>query len=82
MRIYIGTKIIQAEPMDLATFNAKVRGKDVVEQDKTVLGYKVVYPPFKFGNDDYVSWSPKDVFENAYREITESEKASIVLTNQ
>lgn len=26
-------------------------------------GYKVVYP------DDYVSWSPKDVFEEAYREL-------------
>ena len=26
-------------------------------------GYKVVYP------DGYVSWSPKDVFEEAYREL-------------
>ena len=31
-------------------------------------GYKVTYP------DGYVSWSPKDVFENAYREITDGEK--------
>jgi len=30
-------------------------------------GYKVTYP------DGYVSWSPKAVFENAYREITDSE---------
>ena len=30
-------------------------------------GYKVVYP------DGYASWSPKDVFETAYREITDSE---------
>lgn len=28
-------------------------------------GYKVVYPP-----DGYESWSPKDVFEEAYRETT------------
>lgn len=34
-------------------------------------GYKVVY------SDNYVSWSPKDVFETAYREIIESEKALI-----
>lgn len=27
-------------------------------------GYKVVYP------DGYESWSPKDVFEEAYREVT------------
>ena len=26
-------------------------------------GYKVVYP------DGYVSWSPKDAFEKAYREL-------------
>ena len=26
-------------------------------------GYKVVYP------DGYVSWSPKDVFEEAYQEL-------------
>ncbi|MBT8490688.1 MAG: hypothetical protein KJN62_06550 [Deltaproteobacteria bacterium] len=30
-------------------------------------GYKVVYP------DNYISWSPKDVFENAYREILPEE---------
>lgn len=28
-----------------------------------VDGYEVMYP------DGYVSWSPKDVFEKAYREI-------------
>lgn len=31
-------------------------------------GYKVVYP------DGYVSWSPKEVFEQAYREISTGEK--------
>jgi len=30
-------------------------------------GYKVVYP------DGYVSWSPKSVFEGAYREIIPGE---------
>ncbi len=34
-------------------------------------GYRVHYP------DGYVSWSPKDVFETAYREVTDSEKALI-----
>lgn len=32
-------------------------------------GYKVLYP------DDYVSWSPKAVFEEAYREVSEDEMA-------
>lgn len=35
-------------------------------------GYKVVYP------DGYVSWSPKDVFEVAYREVTENEETLIM----
>lgn len=30
-------------------------------EDREVEGYKVVYP------DGYTSWSPKDVFEEAYR---------------
>lgn len=30
-------------------------------------GYKVIYP------DNYISWSPRDVFENAYREILPEE---------
>lgn len=31
-------------------------------------GYKVIYP------DGYISWSPKDVFEEAYREVSDGEK--------
>lgn len=49
MRQYIGTKIIEAEPMS--------RGQGGKAED----GYKVRYP------DGYESWSPKDVFEEAYR---------------
>lgn len=32
-------------------------------------GYVVLYP------DGYKSWSPKDSFESAYREVSDSEKA-------
>lgn len=41
------------------------------ENKNGATGYRVVYP------DNYISWSPKDVFETAYREITESEKELI-----
>lgn len=34
-------------------------------------GYKVFYP------DGYISWSPKEVFEQAYREVSEGEKILI-----
>lgn len=48
MKMYIGTKMVHAEP-------ASKDGED---------GYLVQY------TDGYQSWSPKDVFENAYREYT------------
>jgi hypothetical protein len=31
-------------------------------------GYRVVYP------DGYASWSPKETFEQAYREVSEGER--------
>lgn len=52
MERYIGTKIIEAEPMSRAN------------GDKSEDGYKVRYP------DGYESWSPKDVFEEAYRKAS------------
>lgn len=51
MQTYIGTKIIKAKP-SLFYDDANKPGRD---------GYHVVYP------DGYESWSPKDVFEAAYR---------------
>lgn len=65
MKAYIGAKIIQAEPMDkLAFFQEQERPYD---GQGNPPGYKVVYP------DGYVSWSPKETFEAAYREIAEGE---------
>lgn len=61
MKQYIGTKIIQAEPafrIDGGIYSPNEilpTGTDVEE------GYRVRYP------DGYESWSPKDVFEEAYR---------------
>lgn len=65
MKTYIGCKIIQAEPMDECTF-LKSKGQDVANRE-TRPGYCVIYP------DGYISWSPKEVFEEAYREITFAE---------
>ena len=64
MKTFIGTKIIKAEPTNrvdgkICSVHAMAPEGAVVEQ-----GYKVVYP------DGYESWSPKDVFEEAYREVT------------
>ncbi len=62
MEKFIGTKIIEAEPA------YRVDGKTVQPTTWPVPagaqaeeGYAVRYP------DGYMSWSPKDVFEEAYR---------------
>ena len=66
-KLYIGSKLIRGSPMDEVSFFKEFRGRD--EKHETRPGYKVIYP------DEYISWSPKETFENAYREVTEAEKA-------
>lgn len=64
MKNYIGVKIVKAEPMSEGEFNKQTRRSlSPLMEKSTEPGYKVVYP------DGYVSWSPKDVFEKAYREL-------------
>ena len=67
-KLYIGAKIITACPLDECTFLKEFKGQDVTNRE-TREGYKVTYP------DNYVSWSPKEVFETAYREVTNGERA-------
>ena len=70
MEEYIGTKIVNAEPMNLGDYN-NYRGWTIPEdEDPEREGYLVKYP------DDYISWSPKEVFEEAYVR-TENNKLSI-----
>lgn len=64
MKQYIGTKIIQAEPAYRVDGKVFVKANIVPSGVHIEDGYKVVYP------DGYESWSPKDVFEAAYRETT------------
>ena len=69
MKQYIGTKVVQAEPafrVSAGDFKNVIHPKTyAIPEDRTGQtwedGYKVVYP------DGYVSWSPKEVFEEAYR---------------
>lgn len=62
MKQYIGTKIVEAEP------ELRVNGEvwdtkwPIPKGSKVEDGYRVRYP------DGYESWSPKDVFEAAYRQ--------------
>ena len=70
MNEYIGTKIVKAEPMNLGDYN-NYRGWTIPEdEDPKREGYLVKYP------DDYISWSPKEIFEEAYVR-TENNKLAI-----
>ncbi len=74
MRSFIGCKIIQAEAMDLDTFNSKFNKVIPAPEHTSEEGYHVRYP------DGYDSWSPKAVFENAYRRITNVERVIVCET--
>lgn len=71
MKQYIGTKVIKAEPAyrywmrnGTMVFVSHDEDKPEMVKDATACddGYKVIYP------GGYASWSPKDVFEDAYRQ--------------
>jgi hypothetical protein len=71
MKPYIGTKLINAIDMTRAAYNI-LRGWDLpADENGDDAGYLVEYvdggqsnhPNFK----GYISWSPKNVFERAYR---------------
>lgn len=64
MKEYIGTKMIQAKPMTRGDYN-KYRGWQIpADENPEDEGYLVKY------KDGYESWSPKEAFEEAYREST------------
>lgn len=68
---YIGAKVIRAKPMTQEEW-LKSQGKYQENQESYGDGYEVTYP------DNYKSWSPKKVFETAYREIELSEIGLII----
>jgi hypothetical protein len=74
MEKYIGTKIINAMPMNRADYN-KFRGWELpADENGEDEGYLVEYTdggkPNTTTYQGYVSWSPKEQFENAYRALT------------
>lgn len=72
MKTYIGTKIINATPMTRADYNI-FRGWTLpADEDGADAGYLVEYTdggkPNVASYAGYVSWSPKEQFDGAYRE--------------
>jgi len=69
-KLYIGAKLIRAYALDECSFLKQFKREDTANRE-TRPGYVVKY------SDGYVSWSPKEQFELAYREVTASEKTMI-----
>lgn len=66
MKKYIGSKLIEAEPMNRGEYNA-YRGWSIpADENPEDEGYLVRY------SDDYVSWSPKAIFDAAYLQVDDN----------
>lgn len=68
---YIGTKVVRAQPMTREAYST-LRGWTVpADENGADQGYLVEYQDGGKPNHPdyagYISWSPKDVFDNAYR---------------
>lgn len=76
MKKYVGTKLIEAEQMTRGEYN-KYRGWTIpADENPADEGYLVKY------SDGYVSWSPKGIFDTAYREYEKNElPATAILMN-
>lgn len=62
MKEFIGTKIVEAEPMNRGEYNT-YRGWQIPKDENPAdEGYHIRYP------DGYESWCPKKQFDEAYRE--------------
>lgn len=71
MPTYIGTKVVSATPMNRLAYN-KYRGWDLpANENGADEGYLVEYQdggtPNHALHKGYISWSPKQQFDNAYR---------------
>lgn len=62
MKKYLGVKIVDAESMDSEEAE-RTLCREIDTKGEIRPGYLVTY------EDGYESWSPKDVFEKAYKEV-------------
>lgn len=73
MKTYIGTKMINAQPMMRGAYNDYRNWSAPEGEDQAVSGYLVEYLDGGKPNDSrhagYISWSPSEQFDAAYVEI-------------
>ena len=74
MTLYIGTKLIRAQAMSRAEYNAYRDWTLPADENGDDAGYLVEYLDGGRSNHPnhigYISWSPADVFDRAYRPST------------
>lgn len=71
VEVYVGTKRVKAKPMTRGEYNAYRGWVTPENEDPEEAGYLIEYldggkPNHKM-HAGYISWSPKDVFDNAYK---------------
>lgn len=71
MKKYLGVKVVQAELQIQPSYIKE--GADESQRVPEQEGYKVVY------EDGYTSWSPKEVFEKAYRILDVEDAANLAV---
>jgi hypothetical protein len=75
LKLHIGTKLIAATIMTLGDYNIHQGWTIPEDQDPDEVGYLVEYQDGGKANHPdhkgYISWSPKEVFENAYQDVSE-----------
>ncbi len=73
MKTYIGTKIVKLQPMNRAEYNIYRGWKLPADENGADEGYLVEYTDGGKPNDSrhagYISWSPKEQADNAYRPV-------------
>ena len=65
--LYVGTKIVKGVPMTETDFYRNIKKQDISDRETYGDGYMVTY------EDGYISWSPKKVFEQCYRLLSNKE---------
>lgn len=75
LKNYLGIKIIKACKATYGEYKNWKYGKTTFESkiSDDEPGYMVIYPRVSKDESNHISWSPKLAFENAHREVIESE---------
>lgn len=83
-KLYIGVKLVEAQPMNRAEYTVYRGWALPIDEKGEDEGYLIVYQdggkPNHPNHIGYITWSPKEQFDNAYQVVT-SKDAEIFLAN-